>query len=258
MIFRAEIYSPNCVEKDRKILETVGNELLKYGADVSYVREDLLKDDADADVIFSMGRSSHIIEWLDRKEDEGRKVINSSLGMRNSKRSIVERIMRENAIPTAPLEGNYGYWLKRGDGAARQKEDVLFAENKAERDNILAVFRERGISDVVVTAHVKGDLIKFYGVADTPFFRCFYPTDDGDSKFGDENRNGTAAHHCFDRALLKENAGRLASMVGLQVYGGDCIVRNDGTFAIIDFNDWPSFSRCRHDAAKAIASLAGL
>ena len=53
-----------------------------------------------------------------------------------------------------------------------------------------------------------------------------------------------------------ENATRLAGLLGLEVYGGDCIVRQDGTFAIIDFNDWPSFSRCRNDAAKAIASLA--
>ena len=40
---------------------------------------------------------------------------------------------------------------------------------------------------------------------------------------------------------------------GLDVYGGDCIVREDGTFCIIDLNDWPSFSRCREEAAKAIA-----
>ena len=48
-------------------------------------------------------------------------------------------------------------------------------------------------------------------------------------------------------------AERLAAVIGLDVYGGDCIVRSDGTFAIIDFNDWPSFSRCREEAAKAIA-----
>jgi len=47
----------------------------------------------------------------------------------------------------------------------------------------------------------------------------------------------------------------LARAVGIKVYGGDCIVGEDGSFCIIDFNDWPSFSRCREDAATAIATL---
>ncbi|MFS6554926.1 hypothetical protein VPJ68_05445, partial [Parabacteroides distasonis] len=37
------------------------------------------------------------------------------------------------------------------------------------------------------------------------------------------------------------------------MYGGDAIVTADGNFVIIDFNDWPSFSRCRDEAAEAIA-----
>jgi hypothetical protein len=47
----------------------------------------------------------------------------------------------------------------------------------------------------------------------------------------------------------------LAAAVGLQVYGGDCIVTVDGAWYMIDFNDWPSFSRCREEAAEAIAGL---
>ena len=47
----------------------------------------------------------------------------------------------------------------------------------------------------------------------------------------------------------------LAAAVGLQIYGGDMIVTNDGSLYMIDFNDWPSFSRCREEAAEAIARL---
>lgn len=256
MIYRAERYSPNSVVKDRQILDAVGHELRECGAEVLFMCEESLTDYADADVIFSMGRCPDTIEWLARKEEEGVRVINSSCGMRSSRRSFVDRMMRENAIPAAPQDGNCGYWLKRGDGAAQQKEDVVFAVDEAERDRRLEDFMSRGIRDVVTTAHVRGDLVKFYGVAGTPFFRCYYPTDDGGSKFGDECRNGKAMHYDFSRRLLMENATRLAGLLGLEVYGGDCIVRQDGTFAIIDFNDWPSFSRCRNDAAKAIASLA--
>ena len=39
----------------------------------------------------------------------------------------------------------------------------------------------------------------------------------------------------------------------MKSYGGDCIVDEDGTIRIIDFNDWPSFAPCRDTAAKYIA-----
>ena len=32
-------------------------------------------------------------------------------------------------------------------------------------------------------------------------------------------------------------------------------MREDGSYVIIDFNDFPSFSRCRDEAAKAIVEL---
>ena len=38
------------------------------------------------------------------------------------------------------------------------------------------------------------------------------------------------------------------------LYGGDAVVSSEGDIRIIDFNDWPSFSACRDDAAKAIAA----
>ena len=255
MIYRSTRFSPNSIEKDRKILEEVGNVLLKDGAEVEYVKEEKLPTDTDAEIIFSMGRLPSTVEWIEKKEKEGIRVVNGSIGMRNSGRSTIERMMRENAIPAAPFEGKYGYWLKRGDAVAQHEEDVVYAKNETERNRVLLDFKARGIVDVVVTAHVNGDLVKFYGVSGTDFFRCFYPTDCGDSKFGNELHNGAASHHEFDRQLLMTNAEMLADISGLQVYGGDCIIRSDGTFAIIDFNDWPSFSRCREEAAVAIASL---
>ena len=252
LIYRAARFSPNSVAKDKMILEAVGDGLWGRGIDVSYVSEENLSDDDDAEIILSMGRLPETIEWCERKERQGRKVVNSSVGLRNARRSAVERMMRENDIPAAPLEGSDGYWLKRGDGAAQEKGDVVFASDNVDRDSMLADFHKRGISDVVVTAHVVGDLVKFYGVRATGFFKCFYPTDDGDNKFGDEVHNGAAHHYGFDLQRLMQDAERLAEVTSIDVYGGDCIVRIDGSFAIIDFNDWPSFSRCREEAAQAI------
>jgi hypothetical protein len=115
--------------------------------------------------------------------------------------------------------------------------------------------RQRGITDYTVSAHVKGDLVKFYGVGQGDFFRWYYPTDDGQSKFGDERRNGPSCHFPFSVEALRRDVQRLAAAVGVCVYGGDAIVRADGSFCLIDFNDWPSFSRCLEEAADAIAEL---
>ena len=163
--------------------------------------------------------------------------------------------MAQTGTPVPPKEGPDGYWLKRGDAAAQSKDDVQYAATKAELAEKIRHFESRGICDYVVSAHVVGDVVKFYGVSGTGFFRYYYPTDDGQSKFGDEARNGLAHHYPFSEAQLQYEVERLAVAVGVEVFGGDAIIRSDGTFCVIDFNDWPSFSRCRESAATAIAAL---
>ena len=207
-------------------------------------------------LVLSMARSRKALDILTQMEAEGARVINRPQPVLNATRSVIDRMMRENDIPCAPLHGDHGWWIKRGDEAAQEKGDVRFAADEKERDIITEEFRKRGITDIVTTAHVDGDLVKFYGVAGTTFFHTTYPTDGGFSKFGDERRNGTSRHTFFDIAALHSDASRLAQLTGIEVYGGDCIVRADGSYAIIDFNDWPSFSVCRHDAAEAIATIA--
>ena len=55
---------------------------------------------------------------------------------------------------------------------------------------------------------------------------------------------------------LKTICGKAASELNLVVYGGECIMDADGSLSIIDFNDWPSFSPCRAEAAANIAKAA--
>ena len=44
-----------------------------------------------------------------------------------------------------------------------------------------------------------------------------------------------------------------AKVLNVTVFGGECIVGEDGTIKIIDFNDWPSFAPCRESASSYIA-----
>ena len=108
---------------------------------------------------------------------------------------------------------------------------------------------------MVVNEHLKGDLIKFYGVSGTDFFYWFYPSKCGHrSKFGLEVINGEAQGIAFDAEDLKAEADKAADMLNVPVYGGDCVVSEDGSIRIIDFNDWPSFAPCRDEAAFYIAT----
>ena len=156
--------------------------------------------------------------------------------------------------PGLPSTISFPLWLKRGDACAQSATDVCFIEDAAALRRALADFHARGIETAVACEHAEGDLVKFYGVEGTDFFHFLYPTEgEGFSKFGLEARNGVPHHFLFDAAQLKCIADRAASVSGLTVYGGDAIVRADGSILIIDFNDWPSFSPCRRPAAKAIA-----
>ncbi|MBP7358539.1 MAG: hypothetical protein KA955_04295 [Prevotella sp.] len=253
-IGRAERFSPNSVEKDAAILGSVVKLLAEKGYAVRTINETALKVDYHADIYLSMGRLPETVALLKSHEDNGAIVINSAYGVEKCARSLLDNTMKQGGIPVPRAISKYGYWVKRGDAAAQSKDDVVYAKDEKEKANAIEVMHKRGISSVVVSANVKGDLVKFYGVRGVDFFRYFYPTDDGQSKFGDERLNDAAMYYDFDISSMQSDAERLADMVDIDIYGGDCIVRSDGSYCFIDFNDWPSFSRCCDEAAYAIAS----
>lgn len=263
-IARDTCFSAQSVEKDRAIYQAVAQRLAQRGYEVTRITEDA---DAAAlrqlglthDVLWlTMGRHRATLDYLRSQEQQGMRVVNSTQGVwLCQQRDRLEALMRRNGIPAPPLPGDdmpaEGVWVKRADSTSQGPDDVVFAANREQREQALNRFRQRGITQVVVGTHVRGDVVKFYGVQPGGFFRTFYPTDDGDTKYGDERRNGPAQHYAYDVQRLQTEAQRLSALTGVTVYGGDAIIRSDGSFCIIDFNDWPSFARCRDEAAEAVA-----
>ena len=96
-------------------------------------------------------------------------------------------------------------------------------------------------------------MVKFYGVHGTDFFYWFYPSPCSHSKFGLEKINGIAKGIPFSVEELKIQSDKAAEALNVPIYGGDCVISADGTLRIIDFNDWPSFARCREEAGGKIA-----
>lgn len=251
-IARSEQFSPNSVDKDMAVLNAV---MKRLNGGVTVREQDFIINPVDADVYVSMARMPQTLELLKRKENASAVVLNSPHGVELCRRSRLEHLMRSEGIPLPPQKGKDGYWIKRGDASAQSRDDVAYCRNEAELDAAKRLFELRGVTDYVISAHVQGDLVKFYGVEGMDFFRVYYPCDDGISKFGDEERNGTPRHYVYDREKLRATAERLSHLVHTPIYGGDAIITPDGGFCVIDFNDWPSFSRCMEEAADAIAGL---
>lgn len=250
-IQRAECFSPNSVENDKVILLMVLERFRGVMIPEMNLTIDCLQD---ADVILNMGRASKTLELLKSDSLGNALIINPAKGVEQCRRGNLHRLMRQFNIPSPPENGNNGYWVKRGDTSAQSKEDVRYCRDKQELEEVKEAFANRGIKDIVVQAHINGDLIKFYGIDGADFFKIYYPGDDGISKFGDELINGKPRHIYFECGVLKNTAEQLARVVSTPIYGGDAIVNDDGDYFIIDFNDWPSFSRCREEAASAIAN----
>ena len=266
---RAGAYSPNHIGNDAAIFNIAAEELRKRGCEVNtYTEEQFIAGAATEDIIVNMCRERRSIELLQKREDEGALVINSGYGIENCTRERMTRILLGSGIPypeslmvntdeavVSQLE-QHGFdrcWIKRGDFHAMHKEDVSYVRHATEAQEVLQEYFLRGIPRAVINRHLEGDLVKFYGVAGTDFFYWFYPLESGHSKFGAENINGMPTYQAFDAEALRETCQQAADAVGVDIYGGDCIVGHDGKYSIIDFNDWPSFAPCRKDAGLVIA-----
>ena len=258
-ITRQKCFSPNSVERDAAIARAVVGELTATGVDVLIVEEEELSGwlpPSPVDVWLSMGRLPSTTAFLRERERLGEATLNSGSGVEACARETLHRVMRDNHLPMAPDKGAHGYWVKRGDAASQQPGDVVYCPDENATDAAVLQMQQRGVNSVVVTAHVVGDVVKFYGVEGADFFHTCYPAEEGFSKFGDEERNGPPRHLPFDAALLRTEAERLSRLLHVPVYGGDCIVTPEGGLAMVDFNDWPSFAPCREEAARAIAARA--
>ncbi len=268
-IMRAGAFSPNHIGNDAAIFNLVADQLRKRGCSVTTLSEEqLIAGQVKERIIINMCREQRSIEKLQQLEDAGALVINSGYGIENCTRERMTRILVGCGIPypesiivntdegvrdqLARLKMNQ-CWIKRGDFHAMHKEDVSYVRHPEEAQEVLQEYFLRGIKRAVINRHLEGDLIKFYGVQDSPFFYWFYPFDLGHSKYGHEAINGRSQGLHFDINQLKSICQKASEVLDVKIYGGDCIVSPQGDIRIIDFNDWPSFAPCRNEAAPHIA-----
>lgn len=270
-IKRHTLFSPNHVGNDAAIFSAVSRLLVKEGYTVrEYTEQEFLVDAVTEDVVFTMQRNEQAVNKLKELERNGGLAINSGFGIENCTRERMTRLLLNSNVPhpesliISTSERVEAFpsgkeisrcWVKRGDFHAIHREDVTYVRNNEDLREIIAEYALRGIQRVVINEHLEGDLIKFYGVAGTPFFHWFYPFETHHSKFGHEAINGKPEGIPFSVDYLRQICNEASRVLNVTIYGGDCIVSPDGTICIIDFNDWPSFAPCREVASEAIASV---
>jgi hypothetical protein len=258
-IYREPEFSPGKVEADAAILDAVLSELKREGVEIQAMDAVTFAAGAPvhADLVLPMCQGPRALERLAEVEQGGAIAINSALSIRNCYRDLLAAGLESAGVPTpvgalipaaepldtrklSGLDLTAGVFVKRGDLHALAPEDVQRAADRDEVESILADFARRGIRFAYVQQEVVGRVIKFYGVSGGSHFSV-HPEDE-------------EIPEAAVRAL-SESASAAAGALGLQAWGGDAVLSGD-RFAIIDFNDWPSYSRVRGPAARAIARRA--
>ncbi len=261
-------FSPNHIGNDAAIFSAVVSYLTNCGHQVNlYTESEFLEKSVSEKLIFSMVRSKEAICHLQLLEKTGVMVINSGFGVANCLRENMTNKLINNNIPypkslvvntnnvdlcVSEIQNILPCWIKRADFQAVLKNDVAYLQTIDELYSMINDYASRGINRVVINQHLDGDLIKFYGVKNSDFFYWFYPHKYSHSKFGLEKINGAPRDFVFSIDKLKQLCSIAANALQVHIYGGDCIVSEDGTISIIDFNDWPSFAPCRDEASIAI------
>lgn len=254
-IYREHVFSPGKVLDDAAILDETLDELSSMGFRVSAIRaEDLDGSMPRPSWVLTMAQSPTVLAIIENWAGLGTMVVNSLGSIRNCYRKPLSLALRRAGLPMPPsrivplnaaekeitLHASTPVWLKRGDVHAIRTGDVEPVSSKKELSEALHHFRLHNVGEILVQHHAEGPVVKFYGVGRDDFFRAFLASNGEDIT----TRAGTA---------LREVAHRAAGAVGLEVYGGDAVMTGNGGVALIDLNDWPSFSRCRRHAARSIA-----
>jgi hypothetical protein len=258
-IYREPEFSPGKVEADAAIMDATLLELKREGVETQAIDAAGFGTAAPTrpDLILPMCQGARALKRLAEAEQAGAIAVNSALSIRNCYRDLLAPGLERAGVPTPagalvatdePLDPRRlggidltaGVYVKRGNLHALAPEDVQHASDRAGIESILSDFARRGIRSAYVQQEVSGQLVKFYGVSGGGYF----------SAHPEEEEVPEASVRA-----LSEAASTAAAALGLEAWGGDAVLSGD-RFAIIDFNDWPSYSRVRAPAARAIARRA--
>jgi glutathione synthase/RimK-type ligase-like ATP-grasp enzyme len=253
-IYREKSLSPGKVEADAAILDAVLAGLAARRWEVKRLSADSLPLGApEAALLLHMAQGPQALDVLERWEEEGARLLNSPKAVRRCYRRYLFPLLAGKGV-AYPRTRLYGVeearerwpeefpgpgWLKRAEVHAETAGDVRRVAALDEALEVLADFQRRGIDRLIWQEHVPGREIKFYAVLGR-FFRAY------------AGEGAELLESAIFFASLRQLAEQAAQLTGVAVFGGDAVITPEGQPVLIDLNDWPSFSRCREEAAQEI------
>jgi hypothetical protein len=259
-IYREPEFSPGKVGHDAAILDAALTELKRYGVEIFAISAaDFVNDSREGtDLVLAMCQGARALGRLVALEQQGALAINSALAIRNCYRDLLCAGLVHAGVPVPTgalvrtgsrppdlsplgvLDLDSPMFVKRGDLHALAPDDVQRVESRGALRAALARMAERGVPVAYVQQAVEGRVVKFYGVSGGEYFAAL----------DEEGREDSISERV--RLDLARSAAAAATALGLEAWGGDAVIDGE-RFMMIDFNDWPSFSRVRQAAARAIA-----
>lgn len=255
-ISRERVYSPGRVVDDAAILAAVAASLRAGGEQVDLIDGDAAEwpSPSPDTIVFTMAQGPRALELSADWRRRGLRIVNDAQAIANCHRHRTVALLQPAQVgfpetelidlerseaPAPEWRRSSGAWVKRGDVHATEADDVVFARTGEEIGRALQRLAARGVGRAALQRHIEGTVFKFYGVGER-FFHYVLPP--------------SAAPLPADLATRFANtAARAARALGVEVFGGDCVITADATLHVIDLNDWPSFRACRSAAAAAIA-----
>jgi len=254
-IFREERFSPGRVWDDAAILSHTARMLERKGFSVLLLRPDQLSKRVLPRMAFAMCEGSQCLQILQDWHTLGHPVFNRPEAVRNCRRWRMYSLLANGPVllPKGMMvetagrpKGNYdlsqGLWVKRSDTHSTGPGDVRLVLDISELEQALAEFRSRRVKKVMLIEHIDGDLLKFYGVRKSGWFRYCQPK-------GDET-----VRYPVSAKEVQRVGEEAAERLGLDIYGGDIVIAGD-KYWLIDMNSWPSFAAFRLEAAEKIAAF---
>ena len=270
LISRHSKYSPNSEARDEALFRSLVMNFALQGISITTFDEAVFEHRPPqlekSTLILSMARSEAALHALSAAEESGVPVLNSPRALQKAQRTDFQQWFAESGhaanhwhtselTPELKVTLPFPLWWKRDNTATTSATDVQFVEHLTQLDEILS---EHANEDALLMEHIDGQLVKFYGVVGTNFFYAEPHTPKGFSKFGHEQHNQhkdlAVSSQMWKQTFhaMHNAATQVAQQSGFSIYGGDAILREDGTFVFIDFNDFPSFSACLPKASEAI------
>jgi len=255
-VYREAEFSPGKVADDAAIIDAALAELERAGADVNVMTAEkfVATEPRHAGLVLAMCQSHQALNCLASVEKIGAVVMNTALAIRNCYRDLLGAGLMHAGVPVPegalvstalpldpkplrPLDLNAPLYVKRGDLHALGPDDVSRVAGYGQLESALADFGRRGVRRAYVQQEFPGEVVKFYGVSGSQYFAAM-------------PERGTLSE--TQTTALQRAAAIAAEALGLDVWGGDAVF-DANEFAIVDFNDWPSFRHVRDEAARAIA-----